>query len=451
MSRERQWSFSDSMKEAIEAAGNPVWLMRDLGVGRFTDLPDEYTHWIEEQRAWRESVALADQSYHMTDLRFEGPDSIELLERFGVNSFEGFEPGQAKQLVVANPNGKFIGDAILFHLEKDTFLSVGAAAAHNWLLYQIETGDYDVTGDLQGRPVAMSDDPTTYRYQVQGPDAVATMEDAADEPLPDLGFFNFETITIDGYEVNLLRHGMAGEAGFEFWGPWKDADEIKRAILDAGEEYGIRRLGAQSYQTANAILGWLPLTVPAIYDEGMDDYLEWLDVGQGLLSIGGSFDSDDITDYYVTPVELGYDHIVDFDHDFVGKAALQQEIDDPDRKKVSLEWNAEDLADVYASLFREGPTNKFVDLPHPRSSACHYDEVRKDGGMIGISTDKSYVYNEREMLSLAVVDDEYADPGTEVTLVWGEPEDNTNAKVERHEQTEIRATVAPAPYGRDNR
>ncbi|GAB7020760.1 aminomethyltransferase family protein [Halostagnicola bangensis] len=439
------------MEEAVEAAGNPVELMQDLGVGQFTKVPDEYTHWIEEQRSWRETVALADQSYHMTDHHVKGPDAVEFYSNFGINNFENTEPGKAKQLVVSNPNGYFIGDAILFHLDDDEFLSVGGAAAHNWLQYQIETGEYDVTGELQGRPVQTGDDPNNFRFQVQGPEAIKVMEEAADEPLPDLGFFNFESISIDGKSVNLLRHGMAGEPGFEFWGPYEYGDEVKSAVLDAGEEYDIRRLGAESYQTPNAILGWVPLVVPAIFDEEMQDYREWLDVGQGLLSIGGSFESDDITDYYFTPVELGYDHILDFSNDFVGRDALEAEADDPDREKVTLVWDGDDVVDVFASLFEEGDTYQFMEFPHPRSSACPYDEVLKDGEHVGVSTDKSYIYNKREMLSLAVVDTEYSEPGTQVTLTWGEPEGTENPKVERHVQKEITATVATAPYSEDKR
>ena len=439
------------MEEAIAAAGSPTELIRDLGVGRFTRARDEYTHWIEEQRSWQETCALADQSYHMTDLHVEGADALEFYSEFAVNSFEGFEPGKAKQMVVANPNGYFIGDAILFCLGEEEFLSVGAAAAHNWLHYQIETGDYDVTGDLQPRPAATGDDPNNYRFQVQGPEAIEIMADATDEPLPDLSFFNFETVSIDGKDVNLLRHGMAGQPGFEFWGPYDEGDEIKSAVLDAGEEYGIRRLGGKSYQTPNVILGWIPLVVPAIFDEGMEEYREWLDVRSGLLSLGGSFDSDDITDYYVSPVELGYSHIINFDHDFVGKEALEAEIDDPDRERVTLVWNSDDVLDVFASLFEEGETYKFMEFPHPRASACVYDEIHVDGETVGVSTDKSYIYNEREMLSLALVDTEYSEPGTEVAFTWGEPEGSSNPMVERHTQTEIRATVAPSPYREDQR
>ena len=442
-----------SLEDAIQSAGgNPVDLLRDLGVARFTALPDEYTNWIDEQKSWDEAVALADQSYHMTDLHVEGPDALDLYRDHCVNSFENFDVGKAKQMVLANPNGYFIGDAILFHLDDEEFLSVGAAPSHNWLEYNAERGDYDVSVDFQPRPVSTKADPNNFRFQVQGPDAVAVMEEVIDGDLPELGFFNFAPATIDGNEVNLLRHGMAGEAGYEFWGPYEYGDEVKQAVLDAGEEYGIERLGSLSYQTANVLLGWLPLPLPAVYSgEEMADFREWVPARRGILSIGGSFDAENIEDYYVTPVELGYDRIINFDHDFVGREALEAEIDEPTRKKVTLKWDGDDVVSVFGSLFAEGPTRKYLELPHPRSGACPYDEVLVDGEPVGVSTDKSYVYQERSMLSLAVLDVEYAEPGTEVSIVWGEPADNTNDTVADHEPTEISATVHPVPYKEDRR
>jgi len=443
---------SHSLADAIQSAGNPVELLRDLGVARFTDLPDEYTNWIDEQKAWDESVAFADQSYHMTDLHVEGPEALDLYRDLCVNSFEGFDVGKAKQMVLANPDGYFIGDAILFHLDDDEFLSVGAAPSHNWLEFHADTGDYDVSVDFQPRPVSMKADPNNYRFQVQGPDAVDVMAAVVDEELPELGFFNFEPVTVDGMEVNLLRHGMAGEAGYEFWGPYDEGEAVKQAVLEAGEAFGIERLGSLSYQTANVLLGWLPLPLPAVYSgESTRAFREWLPARRGMLSIGGSFDADQIEDYYVTPVELGYDRVINFDHDFVGREALEAEIDDPDRKKVTLVWDGDEVVDVHGSLFRDGPTKKYMQLPHPRSGACPYDEVLVDGEHVGVSTDKSYIYQERSLLSLAVLDVEYAEPGTEVSIRWGEPADNTNPKVADHEPTEISATVAPVPYKEDRR
>ena len=143
--------------------------------------------------------------------------------------------------------------------------------------------------------------------------------------------------------------------------------------------------------------------------------------------------------------------MINFDHDFVGREAIEAEMENPRRRKVTLEWNGDDVVDVHRSLFEEGATKKYMQLPHPRSGACPYDQVLVDGEPVGVSTDKSYVYQERSMLSLAVLDVEYAEPGTEVTIVWGEPEGSQNPKVADHEPTEIRATVHPVPYKEDRR
>jgi syringate O-demethylase len=72
-----------------------------------------------------------------------------------------------------------------------------------------------------------------------------------------------------------------------------------------------------------------------------------------------------------------------------------------------------------------------------------------DEETVGISTWIGYSSNYREMLTLAVVDRAHAEPGTDVTLIWGEP-DGGSAKlnVEPHEQFQIRATVAPVPYSK---
>jgi glycine cleavage system aminomethyltransferase T len=120
--------------------------------------------------------------------------------------------------------------------------------------------------------------------------------------------------------------------------------------------------------------------------------------------------------------------------------------DDPRREKVTLVWNGEDVARVIVSLFQDGDIAKHIDLPLSNYATLQYDRVSKEGGPVGISTYTGYSYNERAMLSLACIDVEHSEPGTEVTVVWGEEGDGTSKPtVERHVQTEIRATVAPAP------
>ena len=75
-----------------------------------------------------------------------------------------------------------------------------------------------------------------------------------------------------------------------------------------------------------------------------------------------------------------------------------------------------------------------------------FDRVMKSGKAVGLSTYTGYTYNERSWLSLGIVNNEQATPGTEVTIVWGEEgRGTTKPTVERHKQSELRATVAPVP------
>ena len=62
--------------------------------------------------------------------------------------------------------------------------------------------------------------------------------------------------------------------------------------------------------------------------------------------------------------------------------------------------------------------------------------------MVGASMFSGYSYNERAMLSLGIIDAEYAKPGTQVTLVWGEKPNTKKTTTEPHRQIEIRAIVA---------
>ena len=184
---------------------------------------------------------------------------------------------------------------------------------------------------------------------------------------PDIKFFNMGEINIGGRKVRALRHGMSGVPGLEIWGPYEEGDEIRDIIHEAGKEFGLRLVGARAYATNTLESGWIPSPLPAVYTgDKMKSYREWLpaDGYEGGGSIGGSFCSNRIEDYYLTPYELGYGPFVKFDHDFMGREALEKIADKPHRKKVTFAWNADDVARVFRSFFEPGIGNyKYIDAP----------------------------------------------------------------------------------------
>jgi syringate O-demethylase len=106
----------------------------------------------------------------------------------------------------------------------------------------------------------------------------------------------------------------------------------------------------------------------------------------------------------------------------------------------------DDATRAMGSMLQKEPGAKYIDFPSAVYATLPYDKVMKGSKTIGVSTWSGYSFNERSMLSLAVIDAEHSEPGTAVTLVWGE-EGSRRPTVERHVQTEIRVTVAPVPYG----
>jgi syringate O-demethylase len=445
--------MSRSLEDLLKTAKNPVEYLRNSQAGPnvYPGVQAEYTNWRDEQQAWQKTAVLFNQSYHMADLAVEGPDAFKLLNYLGINSFAGYQPGKAKQFVPVTPEGYVIGDVILFYLGENTFNLVGRAPVLEWVTFHAETGKFDVKATLDQRSALRSDGRRkVYRYQVQGPNAMAIIEKAIGSKPQELKFFNMTTLTIAGKTVGALRHGMSGQPGWELYGPWDDGPAVHEAIVKAGEEFGLRLVGGRAYSSNTLESGWVPSPLPAVYSgEGTKAYREWLkaDSYEAKASIGGSFVSENIEDYYFTPWDLQYGGFVKFDHDFIGREALEKKAGDHHRHKVTLALNDEDVTKVIASQFKKEGRGKFVEFPSAVYSMHPFDKVLHGDKTVGVSTWIGYSSNEGKMLTLAVLDDEFADPGREVSLIWGEPNGGTSKPtVEPHVQMEIRAIVSPVPY-----
>ncbi|HEX4096790.1 MAG TPA: aminomethyl transferase family protein, partial [Caulobacteraceae bacterium] len=201
--------------------------------------------------------------------------------------------------------------------------------------------------------------------------------------------------------------------------------------------------------------GWIPSPLPAVYtDDRMKSYREWLPAGgyEATGSIAGSYISNNIEDYYSDPLELGYRPFVKFDHDFIGADDLKKRMDQPHRRKVTFAWNGEDIAKTYDGLFTPGAdVYKFFDIPIANYGSSSFDKVvDKNGKVVGLSMFSGYSSNERQALSLGVVDPNIEE-GEVLTLVWGEPGGTKKLTSEAHKPLDVRVKVAPVPFARDAR
>ncbi|HWI32427.1 MAG TPA: aminomethyl transferase family protein [Microbacterium sp.] len=412
----------------------------------------EFTTWRDEQQSWRKGIALHDQSYHMNNLRVTGPGALALFTYLGINSFATFKPGAAKQFIAVSPEGYVIGDAILYYIAENELLLVGNPATTDWVQFNGEKGDFDVKVSLDPiwvlNPEKRRD---VYRFQVEGPNAYDLLEELHGGSLPEIKFFRSGAISIAGHEVVAMRHSMGGVPGLELSGPWDDRVKVKKALVEAGTKHGLRQIGSLAYFSTVIESGWWAVPFSAVYTSpGLREYREWLSTksSSARMSLGGSFYSSDPEDYYLTPWDLNYGHIVKFDHEFVGREALERLVDQPHRKKVTLLWHPEDFTNIFQRLVNDGPTAMHVDLPVSATARVHYDKILDaDGNHVGFGTYPGYSYNERAQMSLGSVDAAWAEPGTQLTLVWGEDGGGKRSEpwIEPHEQVHVRVTVAPSP------
>jgi vanillate/3-O-methylgallate O-demethylase len=409
--------------------------LREPAPGHFHTIfgSPEYTGWMDESLSWKETCYIGDWSF-LWGRRYRGRDALRLFSDISVNSMRSFEIGQSKHAIHCNARGKVIHEGILSRFGDEDLICFGRGVF--LASYVADKGEYEV--DIEDLDWA--------NYQVQGPNALYVLERACGESLRDVGFMRSKMVRIADHEVVALRQGMSGELGFELQMPKEHGPSIYQAILDVGRDYGIRRMGGR-VALINHLEACYPTTnhdyLPAIFDNDMEEYRDVLARGMPQLyslmhRIEGSFESDDIRDWYRSPVELGWARNIKFDHEFTGRAALETEIQRPKRTIVTLVWNSEDVQDVYNSLFRKAEEPyRFMEMPRENRGVTLADRVEHDGELVGVSTSRGYSLYFREMISLCTIDLAYREPGTAVVVIWGEP---------GQRQKMIRATVAPAPY-----
>jgi glycine cleavage system aminomethyltransferase T len=400
-------------------------------------LPLEYSGWRNEVMSWKETCYLHTGLNPAFTYRIKGPDALKLLSDICVNGFTKFRIGSLKHGIMCNEDGLITAHGVLLRVGEEEFITHYLGL---WTDYKLKTGKYNAKGEF------INDE---FIFQVAGPRSLEVLEVATGECLHDIRFAGHRMSEIDGMGVRVLRVGMAGTLGYEVHGKIADVMAVYDALMKAGKPFGITKLGRTAYTMNHTENGFPQLFVhfpaPLREDKGFMEYqgAQWKSRPPPIFS--GSMGTD-IRLRYRNPVELGWSHTIKFDHNFIGRAALEKEVANPRRKMVTLEWNAEDVVDVYAAQFRPGehymPMEPGHSSQHKGRHQMHADQVLKNSKPVGVSSGRMHSYYYRQMISLCSIDTEHGALGTEVTVLWGEP---------NMRQKEIRATVARFPYLNENR
>jgi glycine cleavage system aminomethyltransferase T len=390
--------------------------------------PWEFAGWKPESLSWKTGCYIHG-GLSRTEFRFTGPDLVPFFESISVNSFAKYPVGSMKHGIMCLENGLIATHAVIQRNAED---DVRMYAAGGWAVYQAQKGKFRVKGEPW----------PGYLFQVAGPTSLETLERAAGESLSDIGFLRFRHAKIAGKTVEIGRIGMSGNLAYEVRGPVSEGAGVYDAIYRAGQDLGIQRLGWRTY-LVNHVEGGFPQQTWTFVTAANEDpgYVAFAAQGAMPVAVTGSVDPANKRARYRTPIEVGWTKTVKFDHDFIGRQALEAEAASPRRTVATLRWNPDDVVDIYASLLKPGEEYKTIDLPTAPSwqngALAHADYILKDGREVGYSSGTIYSYHYREVLSMACIDVDLANIGTEVTVQWGD-----HGKRIKN----VRATVERFPY-----
>lgn len=419
-----------------------------------TATPWEYRGWQVETLSWKESCYIhAFLSDCCGAIPVKGPDAEKLMSHMCVNSFtlDKFPVGRAKHVIACAPNGNISAHGMCLRLAEDEFLTY-------FLEPNVDahclSGKFDVEA-------VQPDYESDFIFQLAGPCALEVVENALRQDIHDLKFMQFINATILGYEVRVLRMGMGGSLAYEIHGPMDHIFEIYDEIVRVGEAYGLVKLGALSYMCNHTENGFPQIMEHFMGDWYQDPELAALfessdaDAGaeavesntQGVgfdeVQLRGSLADMGLEAYYLNPIEAGWGRFIDWNHDFVGKEALRCIADDPrTRRVVTLEWDKEGVLSTFATYLddEEGVSNlmRFPQDYEDNPCANLADKVvDSEGNYIGKSTGRIYTLYYKKVISMAFLDPEFAEEGTEVTIIWGDAD---------HRQVPVKARVARYPY-----
>jgi vanillate/3-O-methylgallate O-demethylase len=403
-------------------------------------IPYEYSGWRDEVESWKGSAYLASNLNPTPTFRISGPEATRFLSDHFVNSFANFRVGAAKHGIMCDEEGLLMMDGVILRTGEDEYYTYWISP---YIDYVFMNAKYDAVGEnISGK---------AFLFQVAGPKSLEILDRAAGENLHDIAFLGHRLAKIAGHRVRILRLGMAGTLAYEVHGDIEDAQDVYDAIWGEGQPFGMRKLGSRAYLLNHTEDGFPQAYYHFPYawakDRGFTEFVARFGGSPGGISPQTIFEGsmESVPDLlYRTPVDLGWEGAIKFNHDFVGREALEKLVSNPRRRMVTLEWNKEDVFDVYASQFERGEPYKNMDATNDFFPyTFHTDKVLNGKGeLIGLSSGRAVSPHYRAMISLSSIDSAYARLHTEVIVVWGKPGTR---------QKHIRAVVARFPYLNENR
>ena len=306
-----------------------------------------------ECKAVRNAVGLLDISGFS---RFEvsGAGAEAWLDRLLASKLPA--PGRAKLAPMLSPEGKLKGDLTVFNWGDGKWWIMGSYYLREWHMRWFHD---HAASDVSVRDVSDA----VVGFSLSGPKSRKVLEKLTDGPIADLPFMGCGAFDIGLIRARVGRLSVTGELGYEIHCTAAEHIALRKALLEAGADLGVREVGF------NALLS---------------------------LRLEKSFGiwNAEFTQGY-TPGQTGMDRWIAWDKgDFIGRTAAQVERDG------------------------NGPASRIVTLEvhSTNADASGFEPVWKDGILVGFVTSGGYGHTTGKSLAMAMVDQDHAAEGTDLKL-----------------------------------
>jgi aminomethyltransferase len=318
------------------------------------NMPVQYEGVTAEHLSVRENVGVFDVS-HMGEFIIRGKGAFELVQKVTSNDVSKLVDGKVQYTCLPNGKGGIVDDLLVYRMDQQTYFLVVNASniAKDW--------DWISKHNTAGvEMVNISED--TSLLAVQGPKAAAALQSLTEMNISDMKYYTFQKGNFAGKEnVLISTTGYTGAGGFEIYFKNEDAEEIWKAIFEAGKECNIKPVGLAARDTLRLEMGF------CLYGNDIDDT--------------------------TSPLEAGLGWITKFTNDFVDSDFLQKQKE--------------------AGITKRLVGFELVDRGVPRQG---YDVVNQEGEKIGNVTSGTMAPSLKKAIGLAYIPKGMTAPGTEIYI-----------------------------------
>ncbi|WP_313514732.1 glycine cleavage system aminomethyltransferase GcvT [Sphingobacterium sp.] len=318
------------------------------------NMPVQYTGINDEHETVRTAVGMFDVS-HMGEFILKGEKALDLIQKVSSNDASKLYDGKVQYGYLPNENGGIVDDFLTYKIDDKTYLLVVNAS-------NIDK-DWDWISKFNTEGVEMKNiSDETSLFAVQGPKAADALQKLTDIDLAPMEYYSFQKGVFAGVEnVLVSATGYTGAGGFEIYVANEHAEQVWNAIMEAGQEYGIKPIGLGARDTLRLEMGF------CLYGNDIDDN--------------------------TSPLAAGLGWVTKFTKDFVNADNLKAEKE----KGVSQKLVGFEM----------------IDRGIPRHD---YEIVGADGNKIGRVTSGTQSPSLKKSIGLGYVEPAFAKEGTEIFI-----------------------------------